>query len=68
MSAMGAPRDLHGTATRLLSAAMVVLGVAIIVRTLTAGGGALAVGLLLGVLFVLAGAGRLWVAGSGRRR
>jgi hypothetical protein len=49
----------------LLSALMVVVGVAIVVRTLAAGGGALAVGLLLGVLFVLAGAGRLWVT---RRR
>jgi hypothetical protein len=67
MSVMGAPRDLHRTATRVLSAAMVVLGVAIIVRTLTAGGGGLAIGLLLGVLFVLAGAGRLWVAGPRRR-
>jgi multisubunit Na+/H+ antiporter MnhB subunit len=66
MSAMRAPRDVHRTATRALSAAMVVLGVAIIVRTLVAGGGALAVGLILGVLFVVAGAGRLWVAGLGR--
>jgi hypothetical protein len=44
---------------------MVVIGVAIVVRTIAAGGGALAVGILLGVLFTLAGAGRLWVA---RRR
>jgi hypothetical protein len=59
------PRDLHRAGTMLLSALMVVVGVAIVVRTLAAGGGALAVGLLLGVLFVLAGAGRLWVT---RRR
>lgn len=44
-----------------MSVLMLVIGVAIIVRTLVAGGGALAVGLILGVLFVLAGAGRLWV-------
>jgi hypothetical protein len=47
-------------ATALLSAAMVVLGVAMIVITLTRGGGPLAVGILFGVLFVLAGGGRLW--------
>ncbi len=46
--------------TGLLSGVMVLLGVAMIVRTLAAGGGPLAVGLLLGLLFVAAGAGRLW--------
>jgi len=46
--------------TQVLSALMVVIGVAIIARTLAAGGGALALGLLLGVLFVAAGAGRLY--------
>ena len=39
---------------------MLVLGVAMIVRTLAGGGGPLAVGILLGLLFVAAGAGRLW--------
>jgi hypothetical protein len=46
--------------TVLLSATMVLLGVAMIVRTLSAGGGPLAVGILLGLLFVAAGGGRLW--------
>jgi hypothetical protein len=46
--------------TIMLSGLMVVLGVAIIVRTLAAGGGPLAVGMIMGVLFVAAGAGRLW--------
>ncbi len=44
----------------VLSALMVVLGVAMIARTLAGGGGPLAVGILLGLLFVAAGAGRLW--------
>jgi hypothetical protein len=48
------------TATQLLSGAMVLIGVAIIVRTMAAGGGALAFGLLVGLLFVAAGAGRLY--------
>ena len=46
--------------TRVLSALMMVIGVAIIVRTVAAGGGPVALGLLLGVLFVAAGAGRLY--------
>ena len=46
--------------TIVLSALMVVIGLAIIVRTVAAGGGALALGLLLGLLFVAAGAGRLY--------
>ena len=57
-------RNFHAATTTLFSAALVVLGVAMIIRTVTAGGGPLATGLLLGGLFVLAGAGRLWV---GRR-
>jgi hypothetical protein len=48
-------------ATVLLSGLMVVIGVAMIARTVAGGGGPLAVGILLGVLFVAAGAGRLWV-------
>jgi hypothetical protein len=47
-------------ATIVLSSLMIVLGVAIVVRTLAEGGGPLALGLLMGVLFVLAGAGRLY--------
>ena len=47
-------------ATQVLSALMVLIGLAMIVRTLAGGGGAVALGLLLGVLFVAAGAGRLY--------
>jgi hypothetical protein len=52
---------MRSAATQVLSAAMVVIGVAIIVRTFTGGGGALALGLLLGVLFMAAGCGRLYL-------
>jgi hypothetical protein len=62
------PRQLHGGATRLLSLAMVVLGVALVVRTLTAGGGVLALGVLLGALFVLAGGARLYLQARGGGR
>ena len=39
---------------------MVLIGVAMVVRTIAAGGGALAIGIVLGLLFIAAGAGRLW--------
>ena len=47
--------------TRLTSVLLVALGVAMLVVTLLHGGG---VGILLGVLFMLAGAGRLWMLRS----
>lgn len=56
---------LHRASTRVLSILMMVIGVALLVRTATAGGGALATGVLLGVLFVLAGAARLYLQSRG---
>ncbi len=53
-------RGLHRSSTLLMSAVMVVLGLAILVRTFSAGGGPLAIGTVLGVLFVAAGGGRLY--------
>jgi hypothetical protein len=53
--------------TRALSALLVVVGVAMIVSALLGGGGALALGVILGAMFVLLGAGRLWIAHGGRR-
>jgi uncharacterized membrane protein len=47
--------------TRLTSGLMVFIGVAMLVRTIAGGGGPVALGVILGVLFVAAGAGRLWV-------
>jgi hypothetical protein len=44
-----------------MSAIMIVIGIAIVVRTVAAGGGALATGILIGVLFMAAGALRLYV-------
>lgn len=44
-----------------MSVVMLLIGVALLVRTLAAGGGFLATGVLLGVLFILAGAGRLYL-------
>jgi hypothetical protein len=39
---------------------MLVLGIAIVVRTLVAGGGVAAAGVLIGVLLAAAGGLRLW--------
>ena len=44
-----------------MSVLMIVIGIALLVRTLVAGGGALATGVILGLLFILAGAGRLYL-------
>jgi len=55
----------HRGATLVLSAAMVVIGIAILVRTFSAGGGPLALGTVLGVLFVAAGGGRLYFTWRG---
>ena len=62
---MSEPRDLHRRSTTAMSVVMVLLGVAMLASTLGRGGGPLALGVLLGVLFIAAGAGRIHV---GRRR
>ena len=54
-------RDFHRGATLVMSAAMAVLGVAILAVTLSSGGGPLTLGFVLGVLFVAAGAGRFYI-------
>jgi hypothetical protein len=45
--------------TRLLSTLLLVVGVAMVVAALANGGGATAVGVVLGILLALLGAGRL---------
>jgi drug/metabolite transporter (DMT)-like permease len=56
---------LHGHATRVLSVALVIIGVVMVVRTIVDGGGPQAGGLILGILFALAGAGRLYAQRGG---
>lgn len=62
---MADPRQLQRRTTAVMSTLMLVLGVAIIVRTVAGGGSPVSIGLLLGVLFVLAGGGRLYLARRG---
>jgi hypothetical protein len=58
---MPAPRNVHRASTRALSAAMVVIGVVLLVVTLTRGGGPFSIGVVMGVLFVAAGLSRLYI-------
>ncbi len=44
-----------------MSILMVLIGIALLARTLIAGGGAIATGVLLGVLFIFAGLARLYL-------
>ena len=53
--------------TRLLAGLMIFIGVAIVVRTIGEGGGPAALGILVGILFVAAGAGRLYLVGARSR-
>ncbi len=53
------------TTTTILSVVILLLGVVIVVRTVTAGGGPLAIGVLIGVLFCGLGAGRLYLSRRG---
>jgi len=57
-------RTAYGVSTRVLSALLLVVGVAMVVSALARGGGALALGVVLGTLLALLGAGRLWLASA----
>jgi hypothetical protein len=59
---MPSPERLYHGSVRALSALFVVLGVTLVAVTLAAGGGALSIGVLIGIGFVAIGAGRLWAA------
>jgi hypothetical protein len=58
---MPEPSQFRAASTRTFSLVMIVIGCALIVRTIVAGGSALASGILLGVLFIAAGAGRMYL-------
>jgi hypothetical protein len=54
----------HRQSTRLFAVAICGLGLAMIVTTVARGGGALALGVVVGAAFVALGAGRLYLAGD----
>ncbi len=58
---MPSPRQIHRGSTAFLSVAMLVIGAVLLVSTLARGGGPISVGVIFGVLFIAAGAGRLFL-------
>ncbi len=54
-------RQVHRTSTTVLSLAMVAIGIALVVEVIGSAGGLLSARLLLGVLFLAAGSGRLYL-------
>ena len=58
-----APMERIGSSgTRVLSVAITVIGVAIVVRTVAAGGGVASIGVLFGAIFMLLGLARLYLS------
>ena len=58
---MNRERAYHG-AIKVSSAAFAVIGVLLLVVTLANGGGPLSIGFLMGILFLVVGIGRYWIA------
>jgi len=56
------PDEVYRGVTRLFALIILGFGVAIVVVTIANGGGVLSSGLLLGILFSLLGAGRLYLS------
>ena len=52
---------MRDASTAVLSGLIALLGLVMLVSTIARGGGPLSVGVVLGVLFVAAGAGRLYI-------
>jgi multisubunit Na+/H+ antiporter MnhB subunit len=55
-------RRAYSASTRVLSALIMLVGLAMVASALARGGGALALGVVLGTMLALLGAGRLWLA------
>jgi hypothetical protein len=55
------PSNVHRSTIRFLSTAMIVVGIVLVVRAIAEGGGPLSIGVIAGVLFVAAGAGRWYL-------
>jgi hypothetical protein len=55
------------SSTRALSATLLLLGLAMVISALAHGGGPFALGVVLGTMLALLGAGRLWLARGGER-
>jgi hypothetical protein len=65
---MSSPERIYQGSVRALSFVFIGLGLVILVSTLVRGGGPTSVGLLLGVVFIAVGCGRLYIASRTGRR
>jgi len=59
---MASPERIYRGSVRAFSLVFVGLGLVLLASTLANGGGPLSVGVLLGLAFLVVGAGRLWIA------
>ena len=60
-------RRAYLASTRVPGTMLVLVGLAMVVSAVARGGGALALGVVLGTMLALLGAGRLWLARGGER-
>jgi hypothetical protein len=60
-------RRAYVASTRIMSGLLMLVGIAMVVSALARGGGALALGVVLGTMLALLGFGRLWLARGGAR-
>jgi hypothetical protein len=63
---MSSPERIYHGSVKVLSFVFIGLGVAILGSTLARGGGPLSLGVLLGIIFIGVGCGRLYVASRTR--
>ncbi len=59
---MESPDRIYHGSIRVFSFVFIAVGLVILGRTLIAGGGPASFGMIIGVLFVAIGAGRLWIS------
>ena len=62
---MAAPDEVYRAVTRLFAVVIIGFGLAMLVVTLANGGGPLSTGVLLGVVFLALGGGRLYLSSRG---
>jgi hypothetical protein len=60
-------RRAYTASTRVLSGLLIIIGLVMVGSALARGGGALALGVVLGTTLTLLGAARFWLAGGGER-
>ncbi|MCX6386781.1 MAG: hypothetical protein NTV40_09185 [Solirubrobacterales bacterium] len=58
------PKQFQRASTRVLSIAMVLIGIVLMISTLVRGGGLFSTGVIFGLLFIAAGVARLFLLGK----